>query len=67
MHTTVSHIGHSSSTKTERVAQTIWSYNEICVGIQTSKRDNVYYSIHIDGERHVLHCTMKRYDENTTM
>ena len=67
MHTTVSHIGHSSLTKTGCVAQTIWSYNEICIGIQTSKRDKVYYSIHTGGERHVLHYTMKSYDENTTM
>ena len=67
MHTTVGHLDHSSFTKTGCVAQTIWPYNEIHVGIQTSKRDNVYYSIHTHGERHVLHYTMEGYDGNTTM
>ena len=67
MHTTVSHLGHSSLTKTECVTQTIWPYNEIHVGIQTNKQDNAYYSIHTHGERHVLHYTMEGYDKNTTM
>ena len=67
MHTTVSHRGHSSFTKMERVTQTIRPYNEIHVGIQTSKRDNAYCSIHTHGKRHVLHYTMEGYDKNTTM